>query len=186
VQSTPPPVVVVPTPAITIVKSQRRDGTQSYRIGPINVRVGQTIDYRMVVTNTGGVEVTVTLTDQRCDAGTLRAGGTTTLAPGASVAYTCSHRLLAADPSPFVNTATATAVTPSGDAIGPVSSRVTARRTGAVLAATITRTKAAAKAKKAAQPKKVTAKAKPATKPKKVTAKAKPAKPVVKSAQFTG
>ena len=167
----PPPAVVVAPPALAIVKSERVGSTGSYRLGPINVLVGRTIDYHMVVTNTGGVELTVTLVDPRCDPGTLHAAGSTTLAPGAVVAYTCSHRLRATDPIPFVNTATATGVTPAGVSVGPVSSKVVAQSTGGVLGATFT---------------KATPKVKVKPKVKKVTAKAKPAKAVVKSAQFTG
>ena len=155
------------------MKTERVGTSGSYRSGPVNVKVGQTLDYRMLVTNTGGVELTVTLSDPRCDPRTLHAEGSTTLAPGASVAYTCSHRIVATDPSPFVNTATATGVTPDGVAVGPVSSKVIARPTSGVLGATFTKT-TAPKAKKV----------KP--KVKKVIAKAKPAKAVVKSAQFTG
>jgi uncharacterized repeat protein (TIGR01451 family) len=132
--------VVVPPPAIAIVKSERLGSTGSYRPGPINVLVGQTIDYHMVVTNTGGVALTVTLLDPRCDPGTLQAVGSTTLAPGAVVAYICSHRLLATDRIPFVNTATATAVTPAGVSVGPVSSKVVAQPTGGVLGASFTKT----------------------------------------------
>jgi hypothetical protein len=130
----------------------------------------------MVVTNTGGVELTVTLADPRCDAGTLHAAGSTSLAPGAAVAFTCTHRLLPSDPNPFVNTATATAVTTDGSVVGPVSSKVVARvATSGVLGATHT-------AKPAVKVKKV----KKVAKLKKVTARAKPARAVVKSAQFTG
>jgi hypothetical protein len=116
----------------------------------------------MLVSNTGDVTVTVKLTDLRCDAGTLHAGTSTTLAPGASVTYTCSHRLGASDSSPFVNSATATGVTSGGIGVGPVSSEVSAKRPGAV-----------------------TGEFRPPSLAK-ITAKAKPAKPVVSPAHFTG
>jgi len=154
--TTPP--VIPPSPAIAIVKTERVGHTGAYRRGPISVAVGQTLDFQILVTNTGDVAVTLTLTDRLCDAGTLRAAGTTTLAPGASVTYTCTHRLVTADASPFVNTAFVTAATATGAVIGPVSSSVSANRVRGVLGATF----------------------------KKVTPKAKPAKAVAAPAHFTG
>jgi hypothetical protein len=119
----------------------------------------------MVVSNTGDVTLTVKLTDLRCDSGTLHAGADTTLAPGESLTYTCTHRLDSSDMSPFVNRATATGVTPAGANVGPVSSEVAVKQAGGVVGAF-----------------------KPPTIPKvkKVTAKAKPAKAVVAPAHFTG
>jgi uncharacterized repeat protein (TIGR01451 family) len=140
------------------VKTERVGNAGSYVRGPIGTKVGQTLAYLILVTNTGNVELTVKLTDRLCDNGTLHAHGTTTLPPGGSVTYTCTHRLFTADASPFVNTATATAVTTSGTSVGPVSSKVTANRVNGVLGASF----------------------------KKVKAKAKPAKAVVAPAHFTG
>jgi hypothetical protein len=163
--STPPPPPVAPhSPAISLVKTERV-GTAAYGRGPISATAGQTIDYRMVVSNTGDVTLTVKLTDLRCDSGTLHAGADTTLAPGESLTYTCTHRLDSSDMSPFVNRATATGVTPAGANAGPVSSEVAVKQAGGVVGAF-----------------------KPPTIPKvkKVTAKAKPAKAVVAPAHFTG
>jgi hypothetical protein len=163
--STPPPPPVAPhSPAISLVKTERV-GTAAYGRGPISATAGQTIDYRMVVSNTGDVTLTVKLTDLRCDSGTLHAGADTTLAPGESLTYTCTHRLDSSDMSPFVNRATATGVTPAGANVGPVSSEVAVKQAGGVVGAF-----------------------KPPTIPKvkKVTAKAKPAKAVVAPAHFTG
>jgi hypothetical protein len=156
--------VVPHSPAISLVKTERV-GTAAFGRGPISATVGRTIDYRMLVTNTGDVTVTITLADLRCDAGTLHAGAATTLAPGASVTYTCTHRLVASDSNPFVNSATAAGVTPGGVNVGPVSSEVAAKQAGGVLGAFRPPTVA---------------------KVKKITAKAKPAKAVVAPAHFTG
>jgi hypothetical protein len=154
--TTPP--VIPPSPSIAIVKTERVGHIGAYRRGPIGAAVGQTIDFQILVTNTGNVTLTLTLSDRLCDGGTLRAAGTTTLAPGASVTYTCTHRLVTADASPFVNTAVATAVTTTGTTVGPVSSTVAANRVHGVLGAAF----------------------------KKTTPKAKPAKAVVAPAHFTG
>jgi hypothetical protein len=165
--STPVETAPKPAPAITIVKTERGSSTGTYRQGPIVVTTGATIDYRMVVTNTGNEQVTVTLADPRCDANTLTAAGTTTLAAGASVSFTCTHRFRSQDPSPFANTATASATALSGAPVLPVSSTVVAtRRIAVVLGASHVQVAVA--------------------KVKKVTVKAKPAKPVQRAAQFTG
>jgi uncharacterized repeat protein (TIGR01451 family) len=150
--------VIPPSPAIAIVKTERVGHTGAYRRGPIGAAVGQTLDFRILVTNTGDVALTLTLSDRLCDGGTLRAAGSTTLAAGASVTYTCTHRLVTADASPFVNTAVVTAATATGAVIGPVSSSVSANRVHGVLGAAF----------------------------KKTTPKAKPAKAVVAPAHFTG
>jgi uncharacterized repeat protein (TIGR01451 family) len=157
---TPPPAppVAPPAPALTIVKTERVGSTGTYGRGPVGAAVGETLDFQILVTNTGNTVLALTLTDVLCDGGTLHAGGATTLAPGAAVTYTCTHRLLSKDASPFVNTAVVTAATPTGARVGPASSAVSADRMHGVLGATF----------------------------KKVVRKAKPAKAVVAPAHFTG
>ena len=150
-----------PTPGLTLVKTERIAGTGTFVTGPVTAAVGQTIEYQMVVTNTGQLSESVTLTDSRCDAGTINPTGAHTLAPGASMAFTCTHKLVAGDSTTFTNVAIATATASNGATIGPVSSQVVAKVPNAtgVLGA-----------------KKV----------KKVTRKAKPAHARVRAARFTG
>ena len=73
-------------------------------------QVGDTIGYRFDVTNPGDTGLTVTLSDARCDAGTLKgpqklAGDTDDLLePDEQWRYTCTHKVTASDPDPLPNT----------------------------------------------------------------------------------
>ena len=151
--------------------------------GPLNIRVGDRIDYQIVVTNTSQEPLTVTLDDPGCR---IRGGATLhftgiQMAAGQSLTYHCSHVIAAADGAVYTNTATANGVSSSASA-APVSSSVKANVAhvlGAkkVLKPTVVHHKAAKKVvKHKAAPKKVT----------KVTKQAHPAKPVVKGASYTG
>jgi uncharacterized repeat protein (TIGR01451 family) len=95
------------SPAIRLVKLERVGTNGDYVRGPVSGTPGQTVEYEMVVRNTGNVTLDqVTLRDPHCDAGTLSQTSTITLAPGASYTYFCSHVLTKADNPQFVNTAT--------------------------------------------------------------------------------
>ena len=196
------PNTPAPTASIAIVKRERVGSSGTYVRGPLSARLGDVLDYEIVVTNTGGESLTVDLADPRCDAGTLSPSGPQTLAAGAARTYTCSHRLLRDDVGSFVNTATASATTPSGQRVGPASSRVSASVSiVGVLGARVVLVHKAAKVhrtlKHRAAPKrvvrvkrhtvvkhvKVAAHVKAI---KKVTKVAKPAKALVESASFTG
>src|SRR5579862_6699493 len=163
------PLVVTPAPpAISILKTERDGSAGAYVRGPITVKVGDTIEYEVVVSNTGPTPLVISLTDPRC----VRASGSklsvsnVSLAVGGSVTYHCSHVAVAADEPSYTNTATASGVSPTGAQAGPVSSSVKATlRAPAVLAKRKVLTPAA---------------------PKSVTKKAAPPKPVSKPAAFTG
>jgi hypothetical protein len=109
-------------PAIALRKTERL-GDEGPFVTSLSGSVGKTVSYRMVVTNTGAISVIVSLVDLRCDDGTLIAHGATTLAPGATVEYTCSHALVAADGPLFVNTATAVGTTAAGATSPTATSR---------------------------------------------------------------
>jgi hypothetical protein len=109
--------------------------------GPITVTehgsryVVHTIDYEIQVTNTGSAPLTLSLSDPRCDAGTIQGPAAITgtlsggrLSPGGQAQYTCSHRYVKGDPTPFTNTATVTGTPPVGPAVHG-SSSVTVKRT---------------------------------------------------------
>jgi hypothetical protein len=89
----PPP----PKGAFTIEKLQKISGpfTKEQLAG----EVGQTVDYEIIVTNTGSTPLTFSnFSDEHCDAGTIVGGpGTKALAAGESTIYTCSHQLTTAD-----------------------------------------------------------------------------------------
>jgi hypothetical protein len=85
------------------------------------------IDYQIRVTNTGDTPLALSLSDPRCDAGTISGptlvSGTltgATLSVGGKAYYTCQHTLTQNDPNrnasgePFTNTATVTGTPPTG------------------------------------------------------------------------
>ena len=99
--------VTTPGPAIQIVKG-----------GPALVHRGDTITYRFEVTNVGDVELfDVTLTDPRCDAGTIDPGDDvdTSLAVDEVWHFTCTHLVTQDDPDPIPNTATVRGDTAEGE-----------------------------------------------------------------------
>lgn len=171
----PPPVVVaqqppaVPPPAVELVKTQRAGANGSFVRSTVRTTSGKRIDYRLTATNTSTAAVTITVVDGGCDAGTLAPAGGRVVAPGASVVFTCSHRITKQDGTQVVNVATATA-TASNGAQATDTSRVVAQvQAAAVLGARKTVAKKAVKAQ-----------------PKPVKKTAKPAKAVVAAASFTG
>jgi hypothetical protein len=158
-------------PGLSIVKYERPAGSSNFVKGPITAQVGQTVEYQIVVVNTGNVTETVDLTDARCDAGTLVLVGTksTSLVPGGSLTYTCSHKAVAGDGATFTNIAIANGTASNGTAVGPVSSQVHANVQSQAPAQT--------------PPKGVLGAGKTI---KKVTRQAHPARPKVRAARFTG
>ncbi len=115
-------VTCPPAPSIAIEKLQRIGAGAGYVSTPLKGEVGQTVEYEIVVKNTGNIDVTLSaLNDARCDAGTIAGGPAGPLAPGASATFTCTHLLTAADQTAgtYVNTASDTA-TPVGEG-SPVS-----------------------------------------------------------------
>jgi hypothetical protein len=172
-QTQTPPVVTthpaVPAPTITLVKLERVGHTGSFVGGPVSAKVGDTIDYELVVTDTGSTDVSVNLTDTGCTS--LMPMGPQGLRAGASLTFTCSHVITAADGSSYTNTATATA-----NNAGPVKATVKATVT-----ATIGTTSGVKGASKTIRTHK-----KVAHKVKKVTKKAKAAHAVRARARVTG
>jgi uncharacterized repeat protein (TIGR01451 family) len=166
-----PPPGVPAAPALALVKLERIGSSGDFVKGPLTAQVGQTVQYQLVVTNTGNIAETVHLTDARCDAGTLAVSNapSETIAPGQSIAYTCTHRVVAGDGASFTNIAIASATAANGAAVPPTTSQVTANVQAA-------QTPAQA-------PKGVLGAGKTV---KSVTAKAKPAHPKVRAARFTG
>ncbi len=152
-----PPVVVKPVehPALSLRKTERFDGSSPYVRWLRAVR-GTTVHYRMVVTNTGDVSLTVALADQGCDGGTLVGDSPRTLAAGASAEYTCSRVLASSDSSRVVNIATVSGITSTGTHVGPVASRAI------VLLTDVTKALGAQTSISATSSKPITATAKPA------------------------
>jgi hypothetical protein len=107
-------------PNMTVVKLQRDGTTGSFTTSPITANVGDTIYYEIQVTNTGDTDLTLSLSDPHCDAGTI-AGPTAVsgtlsgnkLIPGGVAQYTCSHVVQAGDAPAFTNQACVTGTPPT-------------------------------------------------------------------------
>jgi|GEM_PF-1912495 hypothetical protein len=110
----------LPAPAFTIEKLQQIAGAGgAYTSSQLTALVGQTVDYEIIVTNTGNVPLSLeALNDPQCDAGTLAGEtGGATLPAGAATTYTCTHLLDSADQSAgsYANTVTITGNPPGGE-----------------------------------------------------------------------
>src|SRR5271166_681616 len=94
-------VICPAEPALTIEKLQRIGGSaNSFVSSPLTGSVGETVDYEMLVKNTGNVPLTLEdFSDPNCDAGTISGGPGegASLAVGASTTYLCEHLLDRAD-----------------------------------------------------------------------------------------
>jgi hypothetical protein len=118
-------------PGLSVEKLQEIKGSGSgFTTGTLNATVGQTINYQIIVKNTGNVELALSFSDPHCDPGTVTGPlGTLningTLAPGTSAMYACSHLLVAGDAPQLTNVATATGQPPSGPPVSGTSSVVT-------------------------------------------------------------
>ena len=97
-------------PGIDIDKKVRRGSTGAFVDGPIEAKVGDTLEYEFTVTNTGDTPLTVAFDDDRCDVEPTAPTSGDTDADGKldvteTWVYHCSHVLTAGDPDPFENTA---------------------------------------------------------------------------------
>lgn len=108
-----------PAPALTIEKLQEVAGSGSgYSTSTRKALVGETVDYEIIVKNTGNVPLRFSsLNDEHCEVNTLTGGpGAAPLEPGSSTTYQCQHKVTAEDAiaGSYKNTATATAMAPAG------------------------------------------------------------------------
>jgi uncharacterized repeat protein (TIGR01451 family) len=104
-----PPAAPAPAPAFTIQKLQQiQGGASGFTTATLPGAIGQTVQYEIVVTNTGKVPLKFSaFTDAHCDPGTIFGGsGDTAVAPGSSTTYTCRHLLTSA--GNYVNQASVT------------------------------------------------------------------------------
>jgi hypothetical protein len=100
-------------PDIEVDKELRRGDSGEFVDGPIQVHVGDTIQYRFAVTNEGDTPLAVEFSDPRCDAGTLTgptgdADGDGKLDLAETWVYRCSHVVTAQSGDPVKNTVTVT------------------------------------------------------------------------------
>jgi len=192
--SSAPTAAATPTlaPAIQIGKNERDQTTGgTFSAGPIDVKLGDRVDYQITIYNNGNVDLIAHLVDPGC----IIRGGHTLDFSGISLKvhetklYHCSHVITPADAPVYTNTATVNGVSASAAANGSASvsasSSVAAAPAQASVKADVSSVLGARKVivhhiHKAIKAHK-THKA-----PKKVTAKAKPAVAKVKAASFTG
>jgi len=112
----PTRVTCPPAPAFTIQKLQRI-GSGPFTTETLSGQVGQTVDYEVLLTNTGNVPLSFgDFVDPRCDAGTIARSSGEQVPPGASMTYECLHVLTSADEAAkaYANTATVTGTPPEG------------------------------------------------------------------------
>jgi hypothetical protein len=107
-------------PGLTAEKLQKIAGAGGeYTTGALNGVAGQTVDYEILVHNTGNVPLTLSsFSDPGCDAGTVTGGSEgTPLAVEASTTYLCTHVLSSADQlsGSHSNTVTVTGTPPEGE-----------------------------------------------------------------------
>jgi hypothetical protein len=111
-------VVCPPAPSMSIEKLQRIGSKTPYTPSPLTGEVGQTVEYEIVVKNTGNIPLVLSaLEDPHCDAGTISAGpGAAPVPIGGASTFTCTHVLTAADRTAgaYTNTASDTG-TPVGE-----------------------------------------------------------------------
>ena len=91
----PPPAAAAVVVGFTVGKRQRVGGAGDFTAAPLAATVGQTVEYEIVVSNTGSAPLTFAhFTDAHCDAATIAGGpGATAVAPGTSTTFTCQHVL---------------------------------------------------------------------------------------------
>ena len=109
----------------SIEKSQMIAGSgKGFTASPVSGSVGQTVNYQIVVKNTGNVPLTFSgFTDEKCDPGTITGGPEgSEVGPGQSTTYLCNHVLTEADQlaGSYSNSATVTG-TPPGNEGTPVT-----------------------------------------------------------------
>jgi hypothetical protein len=112
-------------PAFTIEKRQEIAGSgRGFTTSPLTGAIGERVDYEIIVENTGFFPETFSgFTDPHCDAGTLAGGpGPSSVAPGQSTTYTCSHLLTAV--GTYTNEATVTGVSFVGVPVTHTSNQV--------------------------------------------------------------
>jgi uncharacterized repeat protein (TIGR01451 family) len=108
-------------PAFSIEKLQRAEEGEPLTRSPLTGKFGGTVEYEIVVKNTGNTALTFSnFTDANCEG--IEGGPSKALAPGESATYTCEHTLTAA--GSYENRAAVTATPPEGSPIAHTSNTV--------------------------------------------------------------
>jgi hypothetical protein len=105
-------ITCVAEPSFSIEKLQRIAGEATYTTAELTAKLGKTVEYKIVVKNTGNVPLTFSnFTDEKCEM--IAGGPTEPVAPGKSATYTCKHVL--SELGQYTNAATDTATPPPGE-----------------------------------------------------------------------
>jgi hypothetical protein len=114
-----------PEPRMAVEKLQKIEGsTEGFTTSKLEAVSGQTVDYEIIVTNTGNVPLTLEpLNDEKCDPGTIAGPSSNPVQPaGPSIppgkaTYTCKHILTVQDEvaGEYTNTASVTGNPPEGE-----------------------------------------------------------------------
>jgi hypothetical protein len=109
--------------SISVDNLQRVGEVGAYMPATVIGRLGDTVDYQIIVTNNGSEAVTVNLGASGCS-GVAPSGAQTVQPDGGYVAFTCTHALSPSDGGSWSNIATVSGTTASGAAfsLAPVSS----------------------------------------------------------------
>ncbi len=98
----PPQPTLPVAPEFTIEKLQRLEGEGSFTKNELTGQTGQTVEYEIVVKNTGNTVLSFShFNDMKCEG---ISGGASKLGPGESTVFTCTHRLTG--PGTWTNVAT--------------------------------------------------------------------------------
>src|SRR5438045_1862401 len=91
-----------------IKKEQRIEGEQAYTTATLPGKLGQKVEYRISVKDTGNTSLSLKpLSDPTCDAGTICRASQSLIAPCETATYSCSHVL--SSTGVYTNVATQTA-----------------------------------------------------------------------------
>jgi hypothetical protein len=106
------PISPTPEPSFTVEKLQRIGSTSTFTTATLTGAVGSTVEYEVIVKNTGNVGLKFSsFSDPKCDPGTIAGGpGEAEVAPGGSTTYTCTRKLTST--GTFTNVATVTGTPP--------------------------------------------------------------------------
>jgi hypothetical protein len=125
-QSLPGGITCVAEPSFSIEKLQKIEGSGGeFTTTELGAVAGETVDYEIVITNTGNVPLTFgPLTDPKCDEGTIEGGpGANPVEPAGvskpagKTTFTCRHTLTLEDElaHEYTNTATETGTPPENE-----------------------------------------------------------------------
>ena len=93
-------------PEFTVIKEQRLKGEANYTKAVLKGKVGEVVEYKLTVTNTGAGSIKFeAIKDPKCE-NIQPAPAPFELKSGESKSYTCEHMLSKNDPNPYVNVAT--------------------------------------------------------------------------------